>query len=403
GSVSEGEGSMEYAARSVGIEPRYIPALQREISPLVDGVAVARLLRLIRTFRPDILHTHTAKAGAVGRIAALLAGPARPKVVVHTFHGHVLRGYFGTAKTEAFRRLEQTLARSSDALIAVSPEVRDDLVRLGVAPASKIAVVRLGLDLEARVAAPAAARDELRAELGVRDGGFLVAWLGRMTEIKRIDLLLQAVARLDGGTELLLAGDGPLRPRMEQLAVELGISERVHFAGFRSHVGAVYAAADALALTSANEGTPVSVIEALAAGKPVVSTDVGGVRDVVADGKTGYLVPAGDVDGVADRLRGLAEDADLRRELGAAGRERVLPRYAVPRLVDDIDRLYRTLLEVEQPTQHLVRTRLSTPLPSALPTRGVRPSPRSLRIVLLSQYFPPEVGATQSRMQSFAE
>ncbi len=144
-----------------------------------------------------------------------MAGAARPRVVVHTFHGHVLRGYFGPAKTEAFRRLEQGLARSSDALIAVSPEVRDDLVALGVAPAEKIAVIRLGLDLDQRLATPPGAADALRAELGVPDGRFLVGWLGRMTEIKRADELLRAFARLrDGGADadLLLVGDGPLRP-----------------------------------------------------------------------------------------------------------------------------------------------------------------------------------------------
>jgi hypothetical protein len=134
GKVSADEGSMEYAARGRGIEPVYVPSLQREISPIVDAAAVAKVLGLIREFRPDVLHTHTAKAGAVGRTAAMLAGKARPQVVVHTFHGHVLRGYFGAAKTEAFRRLERWLARVSDALIAVSPEVRDDLVRVGIAP-----------------------------------------------------------------------------------------------------------------------------------------------------------------------------------------------------------------------------------------------------------------------------
>ena len=149
---------MEYVAEELGVTPIYLPALQREISPLQDLAAARQLLTLIRRLRPDILHTHTAKAGAVGRLAAQLAGPARPTVVVHTFHGHVLRGYFGPAKTEAFRRLEQGLARSSDALIAVSPEVRDDLVALGVAPAEKITVIRLGLDLEQRLATAPGAR-----------------------------------------------------------------------------------------------------------------------------------------------------------------------------------------------------------------------------------------------------
>jgi glycosyltransferase involved in cell wall biosynthesis len=403
GTVSEGEGSMEYAARSVGIEPRHIPSLQREISPLVDSVAVARVLRLIRDFRPEILHTHTAKAGAVGRAAAMLAGPARPKVVLHTFHGHVLRGYFGTAKTEAFRRLERALAKRSDALIAVSPQVRDDLVRLGVAPEAKIAVVRLGLDLEARVRAAPGARDALRAELGVGEDRFLIGWLGRMTEIKRIDLLLEAFARLDGRSELLLAGDGPLRTRMKGLAADLGVGDRVHFAGFRADVADVYAAADAIALSSANEGTPVTMIEALAAGRPVVSTDVGGVGDVVTEGKNGFLVPYGDVELFADRLRRLQGDEQLRAVMGDHGSAEMVERYSVPRLVRDIDELYRALLQQADPRSRSVVKERPRPLPPSLTSRRTARAAKTLRTLLVSQYFPPEIGATQARMQAFAE
>ena len=397
GSIGGSEGSMEYVAEELGVKPVYLPALQREISPLQDLAAARQLLRLIRELRPDILHTHTAKAGAVGRLAVQLAGSARPKVVVHTFHGHVLRGYFGPAKTEAFRRLEQGLARSSDALIAVSPEVRDDLVALGVAPAEKIAVIRLGLDLDQRLATPPGAAEAFRAELGVPDGRFLVGWLGRMTEIKRADHLLRAFARVDTDADLVLVGDGPLRADLEVLAGELGIRDRTHFTGFRSDVGTIYAASDAIVLTSANEGTPVSVIEAQAAGKPVVSTDVGGVRDVVTDGVSGFVVPPGDIDAVADRLHRLAEDPELRARLGAAGVS-ARERYSVPRLVHDVDVLYRELLERAAP-----RKRKPAPLARALPEAPTAKAQRPLRIVLVSQYFPPEVGATQSRMQAFAE
>jgi glycosyltransferase involved in cell wall biosynthesis len=403
GRPGEGEGSMESAALERGIEPVYIHALQREISPVVDSVAVAQVVRLIRQLRPHIVHTHTAKAGAVGRIAARLAGSARPPVVVHTFHGHVLRGYFSPSKTEGFRRLESRLARFSNALIAVSPEVRDDLLALGVAPPEKIVVVRLGLDLEARTAVAPGAADELRHALGIPLGSFLVGWLGRLTDIKRPADLLQAFARLDvqPAAHLLVSGDGPLRADMESLAGALGIGDRVHFTGFRSDVGTVYAACDAIALTSANEGTPVSVIEALAAGRPAVSTDVGGVSDVIRDGRSGFLVPAGDVAAIADRLATLASNPTLRREFGDAGREDVIPRYSVPRLVGDIDALYRRLLDDALPV--LPRSARTGPLPPALARHVVSAAPRSLRIVLVSQYFPPEVGATQTRIQSFAE
>jgi glycosyltransferase involved in cell wall biosynthesis len=365
-------------------------------------------MKLIRELRPDVLHTHTAKAGAVGRAAALLAGSARPAVVVHTFHGHVLRGYFTPNRARVFQQIERTLARSSDALVAVSPQVRDDLVRLGVAPASKIAVIRLGLDLERRVATESVTRAAVRSELGVPAESFLIGWLGRMTEIKRAEDLLAAFGLLRANGRdayLVLVGDGPLRGVLERVARDLGISDRTRFVGFRESVGEFYSAFDAVALTSANEGTPVTVIEALASGLPVVATDVGGVSDVVDDGGSGFLVPAGDVGAIAERLERLAADGQLRTRMGEAGRAFVIPRYSVPRLVDDVDRLYRTLLRERHPTEHRVLTAIDRPLTPTLPDRVAirRASGRRLRVILLSQYFPPEVGATQSRAQAFAE
>jgi glycosyltransferase involved in cell wall biosynthesis len=347
GRVGQNEGSMDYVAAETGVEPLYIDSLQRNLSVLADVAALFRLVRLIRSLRPDVLHTHTAKAGALGRAAALLARRARPEAVVHTYHGHVLTGYFPGWTSRLFLRVERFLARGSDALVAVSPEVRDDLVRLHVAARSKFVVVRLGLDLERRIAAPVGARERVREEWGVGDDQFLVTWLGRMTEIKRVDDLLRAFADLRGrGVDAVLAlvGDGPNRTELHRLAEQLGIAEAVRFSGFRRDVGSVYAASDAVALSSANEGTPVSLIEALAAGCAVVSTNVGGALDVLDHGRVGLLVPAGDTGAFADRLEELVRQPELRRELGAAGREHVLARYSVDRLVNEIDRLYRSLL-----------------------------------------------------------
>jgi glycosyltransferase involved in cell wall biosynthesis len=347
GRVGPNEGSMDYVADETGVQPLFIGSLQRNVSVVADVAALVRLVALIRSLRPDVLHTHTAKAGALGRAAAMLAGRARPGVVVHTYHGHVLTGYFPALTSRVFLRVERFLARSTSALVAVSPEVRDDLVRLGVAPISKFVVVRLGLDLERRVAAPADARRQVREELGVADDQFLVTWLGRMTAIKRVDDLLVAFADLRGrGVDAVLAlvGDGPNRETLARLAEELGVADAVRFTGFRRDVGSVYRASDVVALSSANEGTPVSLIEALAAGCAVVTTDVGGAVDVVDRGRAGLLVPAGDTTAFAARLEELARDPELRRELGAAGREHVFARYSVERLVGDIDRLYRSLL-----------------------------------------------------------
>jgi colanic acid biosynthesis glycosyl transferase WcaI len=347
GRVGSNEGSMEYVAEEAGARPVYVDALQRNVSPFDDIVALVWLVRLIWRIRPQVLHTHTAKAGAVGRAAALLAVGARPRVVVHTYHGHVLTGYFSRRLSRVFLGVERVLARFTSALIAVSPEVRDDLVRLGVAPRSKFVVVRLGLDLESRILAAEGAREQVRGELAVADDQLLVAWLGRMTEIKRVDDLLRVFADLRArGVDavLVLVGDGPNRHELERLAARLGVADTVRFTGFRSDVGAVLRASDVVALTSANEGTPVSLIEALAAGCAVVTTDVGGAADVVDGGNAGLLVPAGDLRAFADRLEELARSPERRRALGEAGRRHVLSRYAVDRLVDDVDELYRSLL-----------------------------------------------------------
>jgi glycosyltransferase involved in cell wall biosynthesis len=404
GQVGGTEGSMEYASRELDVEPHLLSPLRRDISAWSDSAAVFQLRDLIRSYRPHIVHTHTAKAGTVGRTAAAIARVPEPPIVVHTFHGHVLRGYFGAAQTAVFRGIERSLARRTDRLVAVSPEVRDDLIAQRIAPPEKFEVIRLGLDLDRRATPDRSEAAAMRARLGVLDSSLLIAWLGRMTEIKRVDDLLTAFAMLrDRGVDahLALAGDGPLRLQLEGLARELGISDRAHFIGLQQEVAALYGAADVVALTSRNEGTPVTLIEGLAAGTAVVSTDVGGVRDVVRDGETGLLVEAGDTDGIASAFERLGADPTFRQALGDAGRVDVRARYSVERLLGDVDDLYRRLL-AEREAEHAASSRVG-PLTPTQPKLSVAPAERRLRIVLLSQYFPPEVGATQSRMQSFAE
>jgi glycosyltransferase involved in cell wall biosynthesis len=348
GSVGQGEQSMAYVASELGVPVVTIPHLHREISPVRDLLATVRLARIIRAERPTILHTHTAKAGAVGRAAALLAGRRRPPIIVHTFHGHVLRGYFGRFWTGAFRLLERQLARITDMLVAVSPEVRDELVSYGVAPASKFRIIRLGIELDERLSPEGAARAETRRVMGIRDDRFVVGWIGRMTAVKRTDVVLRAFRRLrDEGVDavLCMVGDGPDRRSVEDLAGELEVMRDCLFPGYQEDVAPFFAAFDVFVLPSGNEGTPVTAIEALAGGCPVVATRVGGVPDVVTDGEDGFLVEPGDVEGLAERLALLANDPALRAAMGGAGRDRMRSRYAVDRLIDDIDRLYRDLLE----------------------------------------------------------
>jgi glycosyltransferase involved in cell wall biosynthesis len=347
GSLARGEDSMAFVADARDVPVIRIDELGREISPLRDLVATFRLAQLIRRERPQILHTHTAKAGTVGRVAALLAGSRRPPIVVHTFHGHVLRGYFGPLRSLFFRLLERWLASRTTALIAVSPQVRDDLVSLGIAPRERFVVIRLGIELDERIAPGQDGRAESRRYLGIPGDRFAVGWIGRMTAVKRTDDVLLAFKSLrETGVEatLCMVGDGPDRAGLEQRAHELGIVRDTLFLGYQEDVAPFYAAFDALVLPSSNEGTPVSVIEALGAGRPVVATRVGGVPDVVRDGEDGFLVEQGATDELAERLGQLARDPALRERMGKQGRERVLPRYAVERLVDDVDRLYRSLL-----------------------------------------------------------
>lgn len=347
GDVARGEESMAFVADRAGVHVERLPGLSRELSPVRDLLAAIRLARVIRRVRPDVVHTHTAKAGAVGRTATLLAGLRHRPVVVHTFHGHVLRGYFGRLGTVVFRGIETALARRTDRLVAVSPEVRDELVQLGVAPASKFSVIRLGLELERRVTYdgdPA----EVRRRHGIDARKFVVGWFGRMTAVKQTDDLLTMLAELRRRRSvdalLLLVGDGDDRARLEQRAHDLGVARSCLFLGYQEDVAPWFAVCDAVVLTSASEGTPATIIEALAAGKPVVATKVGGVSDVVDEGETGFLVRAGDTHALAGRLEVLARDPRRGREMGRLGRERARERYAVERLVGDVDALYRELL-----------------------------------------------------------
>jgi glycosyltransferase involved in cell wall biosynthesis len=346
GSLARGEDSMAFLAERLGVSVVSVPEIQREVSAVHDMRSALRVAALIREERPHVLHTHTAKAGAIARAAAILAGNARPPIVVHTFHGHVLKGYFDPARTAFFRRVEQALARTADVLVAVSPEVRDELVELDVAPREKFVVIRLGIPLEERLADRTADSD-YRALYGIPKNAFVVGWVGRMTGVKDTGAVLEIVrsARTHGVDAVLcMVGDGPDRTQLEQLAHELGIARACYFVGYQEDVAGYYRLFDAFVLPSVNEGTPVSAIEALASGTPVVANRVGGVPDVVRDGLDGFLVDPGDVTSAGAKLAVLAGDDGLRKKMGEAGRKRVLERYAVSRLVDDVDRLYRSLL-----------------------------------------------------------
>ncbi|MGH2747919.1 MAG: glycosyltransferase [Actinomycetota bacterium] len=322
------------------VEPVRIP-LARPIRPGADLRSLGRLRGLVASVRPHIVHTHMAKAGALARAAALTVRP-RPRLV-HTYHGHVLEGYFSAPVERAFIAVERALARRTDILIAVSDEVRDALLELGVGRPEQYRVIQLGFDLSdlLEVTEPDGA---FRASVGVPPGAPLVAVLGRLAPIKDHSTLLRAVARLPD-VHLVVLGDGELRSELKAEAEGLGLSARVRFLGWVTDVVSVMRDVDAVALSSRNEGTPVSLIEALAAARPVVSTDVGGVRAVVTDGTSALLVPAGDPVALAQALDRLVRASPAeRRGMGEAGRAHVRERFDARRLVADIRDLYASLL-----------------------------------------------------------
>ena len=345
GTLAAGEGSMEYLADELCVEVLPLPALQRELSLRADGAAIRELRAIFRRIRPDVVHTHTAKAGATGRIAALLAGRARPKVLVHSYHGHVLSGYFSPVRERVFRLIERLLARPTSALVAVSEEVRKDLADYGVAPLERFVVIPYGFDAPEWTEEDEAARTRIRQELGLSEETFVIGWAGRLTPVKRPHHLirtLRGVIAAGVDAHLIVVGDGEQRAETEELARELGLTDRSHFVGFHRNVHDWYAAFDVFLLTSLNEGTPVVAIEALGAGRPVVATAAGGTPTVVRDGETGFVVPVGDVAGLTDRLVLLAGDPELRARLGAAGAADVRDRFTTDHMADALEAVYRS-------------------------------------------------------------
>jgi len=320
-----------------------LPALGREIRGWPDAVALVQLTRLIRRVRPHIVHTHTAKAGALGRLAAWLAGVP---VIVHTYHGHVFHGYFSPAKTRLFLAIERWLARRTDRLLAVSETVRSELLSLGIGTPEKLVVVPLGLDLEP-FAGAGVLHGQLRGELGLGEDALLVGIVARLVPIKAHEVFLATAAEVGRRlprSRFLVIGDGARRAELETLAGRLGLGDRVRFLGWRRDLDRIYADLDLVALTSRNEGSPVSLIEAMAAGRPVVATQVGGVPDLIDDGVNGCLVPPDDPEALAEAMVTLLADPDRRQAMGQAGRKRVIPAFSAERLLGDMDRLYAELL-----------------------------------------------------------
>lgn len=329
GQISAGEGDMSDLAS--GLNWQVIPEMGRELAPLSDAVTLLKLWRLMRQCRPHIVHTHTAKAGAVGRLAARLAGVP---IVAHTFHGHTFSGYWGPVGSRLAVATEQVLSRLTNQVVAVSDRVRDDLIKFRIASPDKIITIPLGLDL-----APFAAQAR-------RDHNPTIGIVGRLVPIKNHALFLRMARQLiaDGFVgKFVIVGDGELRAELEQQAADLG--DRVVFTGWRRDLPQVYSELSVVVNTSLNEGTPVALIEAMAAGVPVVATAVGGVPDVVRHGQTGWLVSDGDPAKLAEYVKEALYDPN---HVAARARAEALGRFSKERLVADVEKLYESLLEKSQ-------------------------------------------------------
>ncbi len=344
GQANAGEQSLVNWARARGIAPYEVPEIVGELSVKPrDLRAVLALYRLLRRERPHIVHTHTAKAGVVGRLAAWLAGVP---VLVHTYHGHILQGYFHPVINAALRFMERWLARRTTCLIAVSERTRCDLVRYGIGHRARIEVVPLGVNLEPFLEASRLS-GQFRAELGVGLDRRLVGIVGRVVPIKNHPLFLRALARVaerDPRVLGVIVGDGPLLADLRDSVDALSLRDRVVFTGWRMDLARVYADLDVLVVSSRNEGTPVSIIEAMAAGRAVVATAVGGIPDMITDGETGRLVAAGDEVALAGAVLDILGKPDVARAMGERARQVAVARYGAARLVRDMEALYTDLL-----------------------------------------------------------
>lgn len=340
GQIGKDEGDMGYLAAEKGIRPIVIPQLQRNISIFKDISAFIKLVRLLRKEKPVIVHTHLAKAGIIGRLAALVAGvPIR----IHTFHGHTFSNYFPSWQTKVFLSMERIIARYTDRIITISKKLSSEISdKYRVAPADKISIIPLGFELE-KFLENTPGENSLRSRLNLEDGSLAVGIIGRLTPVKNhklfLDVARDVLDRIDK-VRFIIVGDGECRDALEKYAEDIGIKESVAFLGWQKNMQNVYQDLDIIALTSLNEGTPVSLIESMAAAKAVIATNVGGVPDVVKDGQTGILVESGDRETFTAKLIGLLIDREKRNFLGQNARSHVLERYSAGRLYRDIEKLY---------------------------------------------------------------
>jgi glycosyltransferase involved in cell wall biosynthesis len=357
GQKDETEASSEYIVRNLGIEPRFVKSMYRSLNPFKDIAAYFEIKRIIKEFKPDIVHTHAAKSGTLGRLAAASAGVP---IIVHTFHGHVFHSYFGRFKSQIFIQIERFLAKKTTKIITISETQRQEIAEVfKIAPLSKFAIVPLGFDLDRFQINQKEKRVAFRSEFGVPEETICIGIVGRLVPVKNHALFLRSIKYLKENTQkrfcAFIVGDGESRTEIEQLATELGISyefmpkgkiadtTELVFTSWRRDIDCVNSGMDIIALTSLNEGTPVSLIEAQAANKAIVSTRVGGIGDIAIEGKTALLSDIQDEEKFCQNLLSLVDDDVFRATIGQNGSDYVMTAFSYRRLVSDVKKLYEQL------------------------------------------------------------
>ena len=353
------EESSEYIVRNLGVEPIVIPEMHRQLNAQSDLVTYRKISRLIREFKPDIVHTHASKAGTVGRLAAIRC---KVPVIVHTFHGHVFHSYFGSKETKLFLNIERGLAEHTSRIIAISQKQKDELCgTFKIAPDYKFSVIPLGFDLQRFTEDKAARRDTFRRCFNIGNDEVAVGIVGRLAPVKNHKLFIDAIAKAKQHTNskirAFVIGDGELKADLMTQCAQLGLSfvltdgfepaekADVTFTSWIRNVETVYPGLDIVAMTSLNEGTPVSLIEAQAANVPIVTTNVGGIENIVLPDNTAVLAANGDVDDFVAKLLPVVESAALRQRMAVNGWTYVKDKFHYTRLISDMDKLYRELLE----------------------------------------------------------
>src|SRR5687767_5051973 len=367
--VGEKEGhekSADFLVDSLGISYTTVAGMGRSINPVGDYMAYQRMKKIIKDFRPDIVHTHAAKPGAIGRLAAAACGVPG---IVHTFHGHVFHSYFNSVKTNFFINTERFLASKSDVIIAISNQQKKELVQdFTIAPAEKFRVIQLGLDLDKFGVQQEAKRKKFRTEFGIADDEIAIGIVGRLVPVKNHYLFIKAIAHVLHSSskkiKAFIIGDGETRRDLENVANQAGIKfstekDLIHphplvFTSWRSDVDVINAGLDIVTLTSHNEGTPVSLIEAQAANKPIVATRVGGIQDIVREGETALLSEVNDTETFCDNLLKLIEDGALRYRMGNNSSQYVMEQFSYHRLTKDMSYLYWNLLEKQRKTVNVL-------------------------------------------------